>query len=750
MTSEVRDDKKKSGVKIDESRNEHYSADEDAEITDDELVTSRQFNKFQFLDPEEIEEVDIGDDQLNEGNNTNQSDEEDSKGSDQKAKALKPSANTANKQRKRKNKKKKSHNNKEADLDIDLLNQPDSKCDNSFVVDDEKTATSTTSLIDKSQAYSLLKIDLRNLIPENELKRMFGKSVLKEEKSKEAKFKHHHMLASSNSQRSRFVSSAYHDVKLAQQHNSGPRMDIDTLFESPKEIRAGAKRNNPVSSDCIFFRFIHEKSYQQVHMDFLEFAHRGFSEGIVHNLQHYPTHVESLLQLSDMIRISEDYKAASELVERALFIFERGFHPRFNMTQANCRLSYKRPENRTFFITLFKHINYLNRRGLRKTPLEYTKLLLSLDPINDPLFATLQIDFFAIRSEEYDYLIEFISKWPHLAKLPNINFSLALAYFMKSCNKKLSKSVNEENLKLADEQLQKALIRYPNFIIPLLDACIAEPSSELKKCDYFDYSVYSNKYKTVPESIELLVSIYVQRNCNIWKTKNVLSWLERNVAFLVDQFSNKKLKDEGQQIEYWKGFQGPAPKNLLRHIVLSDLKIKIPPSASNVTVFDIDPFPPTSIFSYKIDGDRISGNSTRTSTTTASQTIGEDLLSTLRYPSLFIRSMLPSFSSSDVQEQSSSTISTQSSATNAESSTSGNNTTSQSQDLIQQQEVLTAELERAMVQGDGGRLNLDPIQNSILSVLTSLSHLLAGSETRADHQSGPPADDQQRDNQRND
>lgn len=600
---------------------------EDDSIGDELQETKRQFNKFQSLNL--IQDQDPIDDIDEEKSNNSDSSHE-----DHELDRPQQTSSSKQKKRRRKNKNKSSKNSQ-------------FKVTDPFEDNSSTLMTSQQSNLDvdspqevEGSLYQLLKVESKNLIPENELKRMFGKSILKEEH----KQRHHNGLGGGN-QKSRFVSAGHPDSRLLLL-SSGPRMELDDLLNnsqkqasdqnvSVKNADSGRRANKIINLRPTYFRFVHDKSYQAFNrIFFASIDGLGDSEAVVQNLSAYPIHVESLLQISDMLRVSEDYKAASELIERALIIFESGFHQRFNFAQANCRLSYKRPENRTFFITIFKHIVYCNRRGLRRTPLEYTKLLLSLDPENDPLFAALMIDFYALRSGEYDYLIDFIIRWKHLSKLPNMKFSLALAYFMKSSSKRLKqgKASGEENLKLADERLQEALLSYPNFIISLLNACSAEPDSGLKDCEYFDYSVYGKKYKTVPEAIELLVNLYVQRTCLLfWKTESVSTWLEKNVAVLVQKFAAKELVDNGQHIEFWSGFKGPSPRNLLRHIVLSDLDTKIPPTAAaGSTLLDIDPFPPESIISYQ-------RNSDSNATLSSSQPQPRGM------SSLFIRSILPSF-----------------------------------------------------------------------------------------------------------
>lgn len=627
------------------------SSDEEEDTDESGEDLNRQFNKFQLLDADG-DEVDHGSDDSAENESDDDyvdGEQEDAAESKQstilKEKKAGSSSQAADKKpnRKRRNKAKVAKSD-----DIDDLIQ--------LYGADKGASTSKDSssqpLIDPR--IKLLKLDMRNLIPEAELKRMFGKSVLKEDKSKEQKSK---INALHGQFRSRFVTDSQDARIIAALSIPGPKMELDDVFNVQEQWKVGSKKNDqsetvsdkkPTSKRAnkhnkanvfksetpTYFKFVHDKNYQAAQMLFLEAAQVGNSDAIIANLNAYPVHIESLVQLSDMIRVTEDFKAASEFVERALLVFEKGFHVKFNPATANCRLSYKRPENRTFFITIFKHIYYCNRRGLRRTPLEYTKLLLALDPETDPLFATLMIDFYAIRSEEYDYLIEFAEKWTNMAKLPNINFSLALAHFMKSKNLKFGKSVCESSAQLANELLEKALLRFPNFIISLLEACSAEPDTELKKCDYFDYSVYGTRYKTVPEAVELLVALYVERTSMLWKQKQVLTWLESVIADIVKRFANKELKDDGLNYKHWTVFEGPSPRNLLRHIALSDMKLKVPASSTQASFLDIDPYPPESLPSYTSHAAQIaSGGANNTSNA-----------SLPGFPGLFLRSILPSFS----------------------------------------------------------------------------------------------------------
>ncbi len=91
--------------------------------------------------------------------------------------------------------------------------------------------------------------------------------------------------------------------------------------------------------------------------------------------------------------------------ERALFICEHYFHPLFNITTFGCRLPYRQWENRALYLAIYRHMIGLCERGCYRTALEFSKLLYSLDPNEDPMGMLLYIDCIAIRAKQYDYLI---------------------------------------------------------------------------------------------------------------------------------------------------------------------------------------------------------------------------------------------------------------------------------------------------------------------------------------------------------
>lgn len=131
--------------------------------------------------------------------------------------------------------------------------------------------------------------------------------------------------------------------------------------------------------------------------------------------------------------MSEDNAMASGLIEHAILAYELSFNVMFNLTTAECRLDYRRQENRGFFIVLFKHAQYLEARACARTALEVGKLIFSLDPEGDPLAMMLLLDFYAMRAKQYRWFIQLYQEWENLKcspnQLPNMAYSYALCWF---------------------------------------------------------------------------------------------------------------------------------------------------------------------------------------------------------------------------------------------------------------------------------------------------------------------------------
>ena len=273
----------------------------------------------------------------------------------------------------------------------------------------------------------------------------------------------------------------------------------------------------------------------------------------------HPYHIDTLLQLSDVCKLNENLQMAAELIARALFCLECALHPSFNIAAGNCRLSYKVPTNRAFYITLFKHMLFVGGRACYRTSLEFCKLIMTLDPEGDPLAIVLAIDFYALRAREYQWFVNCCNLWEesrNLTQLPNIAFSLALAHF------------HLNSLETADELLEKALFMFPGVLLPLLHKCGVSPDTRVMGHDYFNRKVKSS----TPDALEKIQDLYVARSYHLWQEPSVMAWLESATHRVLDRDDAGDEYSEFCRNKRLKRYQGHPPRNILRHIFLSDFK----------------------------------------------------------------------------------------------------------------------------------------------------------------------------------
>lgn len=117
----------------------------------------------------------------------------------------------------------------------------------------------------------------------------------------------------------------------------------------------------------------------------------------------------------------------------------------------------------------------MGQKACYRTALEFCKLIFSLDPEKDPLAIVLAIDFYALRSREFDWFLQFVKvldSEKNLSQLPNISFSKALALFQLSDP-------------YSNAALQDALLMFPGVLLPLLENCGIQPDSKTQTHSYF-------------------------------------------------------------------------------------------------------------------------------------------------------------------------------------------------------------------------------------------------------------------------
>ncbi|XP_029671203.1 transcription factor 25 [Formica exsecta] len=490
------------------------------------------------------------------------------------------------KSRKKKKKRKKSENEKtrsqqhNVECDEDeiersiwevnkLLGEPLPSCSNQVL---------EPQWVNKKSKEDILIIQHKHLNPYNELKRIFGSKTVQAERSKRRNRGRHLKKTWLVSPRDTWPPIG----------KSGLTMSLDYSIETTGNVQ--------------HFVYEHSTSYKQIQLRFLQAVESLNPENIISIINIHSYHVDALLQIAELCKLSEDLPMAAEFIERALYCLECAFHPSFNVTTAQCRLDYKKQQNRALFITLFKHLSFVGGRACYRTSLEFCKLLLSLDPEGDPLAVVLAIDFYALRAKEYEWFVEFCNLWEssrNLTQLPNIAYSLAFAHFRLG---------NKDD---ADMLLQNALVMFPGVLIPLLEKCSIQTDAKVMHHDFFN----SKAQASTSPALEKLQNLYIVRSFHLWKETDTLPWLEECVHAVLNRIESKDDYVKYCQVKRSKRYQGRLPKNILRHIILADMKeviVNVQEIQNEGPVLSHDPLPPIdSIDIYKrpTANDRIAQNS---------------------------------------------------------------------------------------------------------------------------------------------
>lgn len=468
----------------------------------------------------------------------------------------------------------------------------------------------------RSAARTLLSIQHKNLNSQYEMKRMFGSKVVTDQLNKRR----------NNRGAPRTLKSTY----LVNPKDSWPPVGKSGIYmnlvQAPEQSAGSSTPKGTIDKNVVYFAFEHSPSYRLIQQKFLNAVESMDSDNIIKIINQHPYHVDSLIQLSELCKMSEDHAMASELIEHALLALESSFHTMFSLTQGNSRLDYRRQENRALFITLFKHSQYLESRACSRTALEVAKLILTFDPINDPLAIILIIDYYAIRAKQYEWLAQLYDEWEatnNLSQLPNMAYSYALALFYL------------KRTDAADCALQYALLMFPGVLRMLLDELSIQPDPRVIGHSYFATSSYDKA--TV--ALQQLISMYVCRSKLVWRDAEILPWLERNVTAVMDCVDAKDEIVADYTSKRNQRYMNP-PRAILRHIVLSDFKEKVPLAQfikkETEPVLMYDPLPP-------LDTINIYSRPSISPTT-------RTLINASPF-SMFFQSLLPSFSMQQAQQQ---------------------------------------------------------------------------------------------------
>ncbi|OWB74262.1 hypothetical protein B5S31_g4049 [[Candida] boidinii] len=364
--------------------------------------------------------------------------------------------------------------------------------------------------------------------------------------------------------------------------------ELQALFESQSQDWKDVIRDDIVketNAGVRYFKMVEGHHSRLVNTQFyISVAIQPNHEALIQLLQRSPYHLESLLQVASILQRQGDNTNTNGLVERALFVFDWSLKPTFTFGSGLCRLPFEYYFNRQVYLTIFRYISILTQKNTFFTALNACKLLLSFCPADDPYGVRYFIDFYAIHSEEYQYLIDFV-KSPLVTSYkewytPSLAYSVALAYF------RLNK------LPEAQESLKEAFKAHPYTAYLLLES-VGIGSLEWSKGD-------------VSTSVQLATALYVARTKTLWNDQEAVDFLNFELLPLI----RREEKDISPGDFHLMNLT-EIPRNLLRLVILSNetsAMAKLPADFwDSNEIFEFDVLPPKngdSIFDY-IDQNRV-------------------------------------------------------------------------------------------------------------------------------------------------
>lgn len=484
-----------------------------------------------------------------------------------------PKQSTKSKKKKKKPKKATSAAKSDPSLDdIDLALK-------SLSTKGSGTATpANTADPNTNEVCRLLSVDTSSLHAANEMRRLFGRAAIDGDNDDD-----------NNAGGRRRNRGGGQQVGLAaalgRRPGQGGRSDGLAALSRRRNIFIQGKEEWPVatsgglgmeiidkkSDGTVEYAFVHNRMYQDVQGQFDTCVASMDPQRMVLLLQHNPYHISTLLQVSEIAKQERDHTTSGDLLERALFSFGRAVHSTFssNLQQGKARLDFRRPENREFWLAACRYISNLGMRSTWRTVYEWSKLLLSLDPENDPYCISLVIDQYALRGRQPQNFLDlvnnpiFTSKWKHL---PNVQLSRALAL------------IRVGDAAKGKQSLYTAVSRFPWVVARLFQELNIDPPP----------SIWGKTPRT--DSEKLHSETYATRAKDLWNTPEASELLVEVSSAVSSEVPDPPVVDRDITLD-----EG-------RHILMSDtptLIALLPRSITAKVTSSSDPLPPsTNLTSY--------------------------------------------------------------------------------------------------------------------------------------------------------
>lgn len=285
-----------------------------------------------------------------------------------------------------------------------------------------------------------------------------------------------------------------------------------------------------------YFRYVHEASYARLQEEYRVIVGTHDPNLLAEFCSRHPYHVDTLLQLAELYRQMGELDRAAEQIERCLYVLESSWNVAFKPYDGNCRLRFDLVENRSIFVALFRYSQLLTRRGLHRTALEISKLILNFDPENDPMGVLMLADAFALLSGEYQWIRDMHADYSLIPMRYFPNFAASTAIAAESMRqgiggisdragsgkrKKKAKATSIDSSEASDSRnpddlLTDVLITFPMLLKPLLSA-IQDESGVWTEHRLFDEAWYSVGYQDNGVLFRMC-RVYAERSKLLWNS----------------------------------------------------------------------------------------------------------------------------------------------------------------------------------------------------------------------------------------
>lgn len=296
-------------------------------------------------------------------------------------------------------------------------------------------------------------------------------------------------------------------------------------------------------------------------------------------LSNFPYQPHALYDMAEYYRSKSITKEALMLFEKLLLFYEESMPHWFELLAGEelpCKfLESESIGSRLFFQTLLKFSVLLGSKGCYASALEFSKVLLRLDPKNDPLGALAILPAFALCAEKTRWLAsfarsfasQFYSEDSSISLLPNVLCSLALSGIDQEAIAEVQKVCTLDSLKRLKELeicpekdsrvflLMLTIVLYPSIITEILtDTAMINLNPKapwfkdsqrknwtdlvkhplLARKENFNYAFLGVKSSEEAEGARKLIILHSALTKQALRSEEVNIFLKGVVGFLVD------------------------------------------------------------------------------------------------------------------------------------------------------------------------------------------------------------------------